>query len=113
MSESDRKSGFASKFSRIFNGGTQGRVSGATGSQQHHERVEDLLDAMDPAREIKQASDDRTDRWSGTRDLSIEEQRQRTLDIQSGLDDQVEAENRGESPVTKGLPPCKRVNKEG
>lgn len=57
----------------------------------------------------------RTDDWYGGNEssVSIEDASEKELDTKKALDDQVDMENRGYTPIRQGLPPCKRVNKKG
>lgn len=101
-------------FTRIFNRETQGAVS--TG-KFHEKRKEEVLDALLPKRGMEDVGRGRRDDWypQGGKQVSIEEAREREIDLKNKLDDQVEAENAGvddESIRDRGLPPCKRVHDE-
>lgn len=88
-------------------------ISGVRGSELHRDRMEELISAVVGDGGETQ---DTTDRWGG-RDISIESEAARTLRIQRKLDDLVEKENifpeDPEIVTQRGLPPCKRVRKEG
>ena len=86
-------------------------IKGSVAPFSSRERTEDMYDIVKPGRQLEQI--DTTDRWSGREDISIEAERIKTLDIQEKLDKQVEDENQGITPIRKGLPPCKRVKREG
>lgn len=93
---------------------TQGlnSISGLAGGELNQTRLEEAMDVLVP----KGAELDTTDRWGG-KNISIESEAATTLDLQKELDELVEAENvfpEDEMFVTRrGLPPCKRVRKEG
>jgi len=102
-----------SRIKRIVNGELLGRVSGPSESKFHQNREEEILSILDPAKDIKGASDDRTDRWPtrGTQTkISIEDEEERTLKIQERLDQEIVDENNGiVHHSSKGLQPCQRV----
>ena len=79
------------------------------------ERIQGILDHRNPGRELEPSRADVYSQGKGRR-VSIESEAATTHDIQAGLDDGVEAENIFDDPDAvreRGLPPCKRVGKEG
>lgn len=89
--------------------GLQGAIDGGKSTRFSSDRILDLLDQIAPGRDL--GARDTTDRWG--KDISVEHERLRTLDIQEALDDQVMRENLGETPIRRGLPPCKRAKQDG
>ena len=56
---------------------------------------------------------DRTDHYSPGYKVSIERERLIQTRMQEALDQQVADENRFDPSLSRGLPPCKRVNRVG
>ena len=94
------------RFRRLRNDFLNGGVSAGN----EVERAEAILDAVfGPGRDLSVI--DRSDIYTNGPHVSIEGAAETQTTLQETIDHEIVRENLGQSPVTRGLPPCLRVKK--